>query len=170
MRIHALPAALALLTSLSLAPTPAAADGENLLKPTNELRTWRFELRDGGKGEIKAVDDAIVFTTTEIDGTNWHVQAVQTNLDLKEGQQYVISFEIKAEQPRSVNVTAGIDQPDWHYFGLDESVFATTEYKPKQFTFTATDVVPKKNRISFVLGEEKGTVYVRNLVLKAKSP
>lgn len=146
-----------------------AADGDNLLKPTNKVESWRFELHEGGKGKAEAVEDAIVFTVTEVDGTNWHVQAIQTDLDLKEGQRYVLSFEIKAEQPTSLSVTAGIDQEDWHYIGLDEFVFATTEYKTREFTFTATDVAPKKNRIAFVIGESKGKISLRNVVLKAKA-
>ena len=161
-------AILACLATFVAAADPA--DQGNLLKPTNMVESWRFELHEGGQGEIKAVDDAIVFTTTAVDGTNWHVQAIQTDLNLQEGQRYVLTYEIKAEKPQSISLTAGIDQEDWHYIGLDEYLFVTAEYKPKEHTFTATGVVPNKNRISFVLGDAKGTISVRNLVLKAKAP
>ena len=62
------------------------AEPKNLLKPTNELDSWLLELTDGGKGEMKVDEDAIVFDVLETDGTNWHVQAYQTEVPLKDGK------------------------------------------------------------------------------------
>lgn len=168
--------ALALLACLVSSSLMAAEEkkeeskkDENLAKPTNKTDSWRFEEHEGGKGQIKADGDAIVFTTTETDGTNWHVQAYQIDLDLKEGQEYVVSFEIKGEKAPSVFLSAGIDQEDWHNIGLQQDVFLSKDFKKEEHTFTATGVAANKNRIGFVLGDYKGTVTVKNLVLKAKA-
>jgi hypothetical protein len=155
-----------LVASTILAAEPVK-DSANLLKPTNQVDSWRLEQHEGGKGEIKAMDDALVLTTTEIDGTIWHVQAFQVGLDLKEGQRYVVSFDIKGDVS-TVSLTAGIDEEDWHNIGLDETVYVTKEFKPQEYTFTATSVAAKNNRIGFLVGDYKGTVSVKNMVLKAK--
>lgn len=157
--------ALALMASF----LALAEESKSLLKPTNKVESWRFEQHEGGTGSLKADGDAIAFTVTEADGTDWHVQAVQTGLDLKAGNEYVVKFQIKASESRSVGLHGNIDQEDWHSIGLHETVFASTEFKPHEFTFTASDVAPNgKNRISFVLGEGKGTVWVKDLTLTAK--
>src|SRR4029079_304176 len=50
-------------------PQGTKGDAKNLLKPTNDLESWVFELNDAGKGEMSVDGDAIVFHTTETTGT-----------------------------------------------------------------------------------------------------
>ncbi len=114
-------------------------------------------------------DDAVKFTSTEIDGTDWHVQAYQTGLNLKDGESYTVSFEAKSPERRAVIVVAGIDQDDYHEIGLHEEIFATSvEYKKYEYTFTASGTAAGKNRLGFVLGTEKGSVSIKNLKMVKK--
>ena len=149
------------------APTKDAKP-KNLLKPTNDPESWQLELTEGGKGDMKADGEAIVFHVTETDGTNWHVQAYQTGLDLKNGKDYIIKFKLKAPQASELLVLGLINQDDWHEIGLHEEFGPSDDFKQYEFTFTANDVVPNNNRIGFVLGADKGTVSVKDLVLMEK--
>ncbi|HEY4233688.1 MAG TPA: carbohydrate binding domain-containing protein [Lacipirellulaceae bacterium] len=144
------------------------ASSKSLLKPTNDPESWQLELTEGGKGEMKASGDAIVFTTTETDGTNWHVQAYQTGIDLKNGKDYVIKFKMKAPQASEVLVLGLINQDDWHEVGLHEELGSSDDFKPYEFTFTASDTAPNNNRIGFVLGADKGTISIKELTLTEK--
>jgi hypothetical protein len=147
----------------------AAEKAKNLVGPTNDLRTWRFEQHEGGKGSMKADGDAIVFTITETDGTEWHVQAARPDLDLKEGKEYALSFKARANADRPMQVNAMIDQDDWHPIGLSETADLTKDWKDFGYTFKAEQVAGmKKNRITLVLGNEKGTVSVKEMVLVEK--
>jgi hypothetical protein len=157
---------LPLIVLLSLALPAFSA--ENMLKPTNKADSWRFEQHETGKGTMSVDGDAIVFTVTEAGGEAWHVQVFQFNLDLKDGKSYEVTFKARAEQSRSMNVWAGIDEDDWHNIGLDEQVELTKEFKEHKFTFTANDTRAKKNRIGFIIGAEKGKVSVRDVTLVAK--
>ncbi len=141
-------------------------DPANLLKPTNKVESWRFEESDGGKGKVTVEDEWIAFEVKEITGTDWHVQAIQSNLDLKEGFEYKLTFEIKADSRRSASVNAMIDEEDWHEIGLHEELYLGKQPRKEEFTFRATGVSKnKKNRITFALGLDKGTVYVKNVKL-----
>ena len=151
-----------------LTSTLIIADPVNLLKPTNKEDSWRLEQAGEAKAEMKIEDDSVVFRTTAIDSTDWHVQAVQTNLDLKDGKTYQIKFKAKSPEEVGVTVNAMIDQEDWHQIGLNEEVQLRKEFKDFSFEFTANDTVSKKNRISFVLGNSKGIVYIKDLTLIAK--
>jgi Carbohydrate binding domain len=155
------------LTAIFLAFV-ALEDAPNLLKPTHKAESWRFEQTDGGKGEMKVDGDAIKFIVKEIDGTDWHVQAVQTDLDLKEGKEYTLKFKAKASVDRSIGVQAMIDQEDWHQIGLGDTAYLGKEYKEQSFTFTASSVVAKKNRISIVMGTDKGDVWIKEMTLTEK--
>jgi hypothetical protein len=139
---------------------------DNILKPANKVESWRFEQHEDGKGKISVDGDAILFDVTNADGTDWHVQAFQTPLDLKDGKEYTLTFKAKADEAREVDVEAGIDQEDWHMIGLQEKVELGKDWKEYKYTFTANDVKANKNRVGFVLGGAKGKVWVKDLVLK----
>jgi carbohydrate binding protein with CBM4/9 domain len=144
------------------------AEAGNMLKPTNKEDSWQFVQAEGGKGSLKADGDSMVFTVTDVDGTTWHVQAAQVDLDLIDGKEYVLKFQIKASEPRNVGVFTLIDQDDWHNVGLSETISVEKEFKSQEFTFTADKVLPKKNRLNLDLGESKGTVTVKDMILTAK--
>ena len=164
MKMKMIRIATALLVVFFAVRTASAVD--NLLKPVNKAESWRFEQHEDGKGKISADGDAIVFEVTNVDGTEWHVQAFQTPLDLKNGKEYTITFKAKADDTREVGVQAGIDEEDWHNIGLDEKAELTKDWKDYKYTFTANDVKANKNRVGFVLGGAKGKVWVKDLVLK----
>ena len=144
---------------------PADASG-NLLKPTADVKSWRLEQHEEGKGTIAVDAGAIVFDVTTPGGEEWHVQAFQTPLDLKNGIEYAVSFKAKASEERAVKLQAGIDEEDWHNIGLDEEVTLGKEWKDYEYKFTAADVRPMKNRVGFVMGTSKGKVYVKDMVVK----
>jgi hypothetical protein len=144
------------------------SQSKSLLGPTNDPESWRFEMDEGGKGEMKADGDAIVFVTTETDGTDWHVQAYQTGLDLKNGKAYVVRFKSKAPQANDLFLVGQINEADWHEIGLHEAVGASDDFKQFEFEFTAAETVPGNSRLGFVLGSNKGTVSIKDLTLTEK--
>lgn len=158
---------LTLTTGLALAAT---ADKANLLKPTHQVGSWRFEQHEQAKGAIRSTNDgAIEFEVTNADGEAWHVQAVQTNLDLADGKEYTLRYQAKADAGRSIQVNAMIDVDDWHTIGLAEDVDLGKEWKDYTATFKAEGAnKEKKNRISFVLGGERGKVWLKDVTLTEK--
>ncbi|MEQ1825662.1 MAG: carbohydrate binding domain-containing protein [Pirellula sp.] len=157
---------LSLLISVALV-LPVAAE-KNLLKPANKADSWRLEQVEGGKAEMKVDEDSVTFKVTAIDSTDWHVQAVQTNLDLKDGTTYVLKFKARSPDEVTMSVNAMIDQEDWHTIGLWEEITLGKEYKEFTSEFDANSTVPKKNRISFVMGNYKGEIQIKDVSLRAK--
>jgi hypothetical protein len=145
-----------------------AAEKTGLLKPTNKPDTWRLEQHEQAKAAIAADGDAIVFDITNVDGEDWHAQAFQIELDLKEGKEYTVTFKAKASGDRAVKLNAGIDKEDWHFIGLDEQVDLTKDWKDYKYTFKAENVEAKKNRIGFQMGQEKGKVWVKDFSMTEK--
>jgi hypothetical protein len=154
---------------LTLSSLLLAADApKNLLKPTNKPDSWRLEEHETAKGKMTAEEDAIVFDVSVSDGTEWHLQAVQTGLDLKDGKDYAIAFKAKASADRAMQLNAMIDQDDWHAIGLTENVDLTKEWKEYKFEFKAAQTLANKNRVTFALGADKGKVWVKELTLTEK--
>ncbi|MDZ4686982.1 MAG: carbohydrate binding domain-containing protein [Planctomycetaceae bacterium] len=146
-----------------------ADEPKNLLKPINKAESWRLEEHEGGKGLVKVMDDAVVLASTKVTGTDWHVQAIMTDLDLKEGQAYILKFKAKADASCSVGVNMGIDEEDWHQIGLGEQITIGKTLAEHEFRFTAEQVnTKKKNRLAFVVGLETCAVTIKDLTLTAK--
>jgi hypothetical protein len=169
MKVVVLSALLAVLHLPAFAqeapPKEQETATENLLKPTADVESWLFETTEGGEGKMEVVDDAIVFHITKTDDTNWHVQAYQTELDLEEGKDYVLKFQMKAAEPLEVIALGIINEEDWHEIGLHENIYPDKEYQDFEIDFTATDVIDGNNRIGFVLGAGEGVVSVKNMTL-----
>ncbi len=142
-----------------------AAEPANLLKPTNKADSWRFELVEPAAGKLDATEKGVKFTVTEVDGTNWHVQAFQVDLGLKEGQRYTVKYKASAPEYRSYVLVATIDEEDWHEIGLHEDLTASKTVSEESFTFTASGVAATKNRIGFVLGDGKGALIIEDMTL-----
>ena len=124
-----------------------------------------MEQAETGKGAVKVEDETAIFTVTEVSGTDWHVQAVQADLNLIEGKEYTLTFQAKADSARSIGINAMIDQDDWHPIGLSEEPFLGKEFDTYKFTFRAEGVASKKNRISVALGGSKGIVTIKSMTL-----
>ncbi len=154
---------LALLTHAADAPAK-----KNLLKPTNAPDSWRLEQHEAAKATMAADGDAILFTITDPDGTDWHIQGNQAGLDLKDDATYVVTFKAKSAAPLSVQLNAAIDQDDWHSIGLMEAVDLTPDWKEYKYEFKAAQTAANKNRIGFILGGEKGKVWIKDLTLTEK--
>jgi len=159
---------LAILMVLSCPLAAFAEDAKNLLKPINKEESWRLEKHEGAEASLKITDDAAAFNATKLTGTNWHIQAFQVDLDLKEGKDYTLKLKLTASQRRSLLLVATIDTEDWHEIGLHEDLDVDKEVRKFEFTFRAKDVVAKKNRIGFVLGDEKGDLIVKEMTLTEK--
>ncbi len=146
-----------------------AEDAKNLLKPVNKAESWRLEQHEGAQATLKISDDAVVFNATKLTGTNWHVQVFQADLELKEGKEYTLKLKLTASQRRNVLLVAMIDAEDWHEIGLHEDLIADKEIRPFEFTFRATGIVAKRNRIGFLMGDETGDLIVKEMTLTEKT-
>lgn len=146
-----------------------ADDAPNLLKSSNKMEAWRLEEHEGGKGTIKVDEKGVVITSTKVTGTDWHVQAVMTGLDLTEGKDYVLKFKAKADSLVSVGVNLGIDEEDWHLIGFGEQLTIGKTATEHEFRFRAENVnTKKKNRLTIAVGTETCQVTLTDLSLTAK--
>ena len=100
-----------------------------------------------------------------MDGTGWHARLSQVFDDLEEGATYTIRFRARADVPRPMQVYGQIGEPDWHGFGLNETVPLTADWQTYERAFRAKDLAAT-NMIQFVVGERTGTVWVADITVK----
>ena len=161
--------AAAFMLSLAALPATFGADAKkNLLKATNQPATWRFEQHELGKGTMAVDGDAIMFDVTEVGAEEWHVQVVQTGIDLTDGKEYVLTFKAKATPDRSMALNAMVDEDDWHTIGLTDLAEVGADWKDFKYDFKAESTSKGKSRISFHLGNVKGKLWLKDVTLTEK--
>ena len=156
------------VVSLLVAAFCFAAEPVNLLKDPKKPESWRTETHETAKAKTTVDDESLKVEITTVDGTDWHVQLVNTGLDLKDGNQYVLKFKARADADRQVPINAMIDQDDWHQIGLSETADVTKDWKTFEYEFKAEQTADKKNRISLILGADKGAIWLRDVTLTEK--
>ncbi len=147
----------ALLSAWTAGVTPT---GPGLLSPASP---WSLERQTPSQTALSADGAGIKVSVAQTDGTDWHVQAHQTGLDLHDGAAYTVTFRAKADPARALPVAASVDQADWHNVGLSASAALTPDWKPFTYVFTAHSAVPGHSRLAFTLGGQIGTVWIEGL-------
>jgi hypothetical protein len=81
---------------------------------------WTMEVTGTGTGiielddkEVHSEESSLKVTTTAIDGENWHVKVVQTNLSFEANEKHTVKFWAKAEAPRVVQLCLQRNRDPW---------------------------------------------------------
>jgi WD40 repeat protein/Leucine-rich repeat (LRR) protein len=167
------------LVGNSRLPDPTPRPGPTLLGDgtfSEGTKGWTLERYGEGKavmavnGEVKpppGVPGSVLrVEVLTVDKPDWHVQMTRVGVALTDGEVYALSFHARADRPRKIRPFAGVDEPDWHPVGLDQSVELGTEWKHFRLTFTANNTFKNHNRITFVLGQAVGTVDLADVRLE----
>jgi WD40 repeat protein/tetratricopeptide (TPR) repeat protein len=131
--------------------------------------SWRFQPQYGGAGSSEVVEGELVLSTTIATGTAWHVKSYQSRLQLENGAEYVIRFQMKSPDACPVTLAGNIDQADFHNIGLTETFIPPAEFQQYEFSFVPRHAVPGNNRIGFNFGTKQGQVIVKEIVILKKS-
>jgi hypothetical protein len=166
------------LTALGFSQSPN--DPNNLLKNgsfDNGITGWVFQAVHGSKGAGAVADGQMVCQITQF-GTNkyfYDVQFLQNDLTIVNGVTYVITFDAKAAEDRTIVVnvenqaTFGQQQYSQDASGKDFEPKLTTTMQTFSHTFTMSKPTDNKVRLNFNVSASLATVTLDNISLIDKS-
>ncbi len=145
---------------------------------------WSFNITENGAAAtFEIVDDAQdgdgkalkVSVGVFNDGDDWHVEAVNENLLVTEGDTYMVSVWLKADTTtRTARFYLGLPESGgWARFGqFDDSL--TTEWQKFEMEYTAT-AADEENTMRFGIpmnfaNNENGIIYIDNLEIIGPNP
>lgn len=163
-----LPTLLLLLLAGIVASTRNAAADElnppdNLLRPIAEP-TWSVRTLDGAAGSVTPEGTRVRLDVTVAGTHPWDV-FLQGDCPIQEGKTYRLRFLARAQPPRTLRVTAVIDQADFHSVGLDQTKALTTQWELETLTFTATKALAAHDALQFQIGDQAGQVWLSDASL-----
>ena len=109
--------------------------------------------------QLKASCDrgVAVLDVSHVDGTPWHVQFLQTPIEVTTGRCYTVSFKGQASKPVKIDVSVGAAHSPWNNLGLANAIALTTGEQSFSMTFVATEN-DDKARLCFAIGANDATV------------
>ncbi|MDR3710742.1 MAG: carbohydrate binding domain-containing protein [Capsulimonadaceae bacterium] len=151
---------------------PAPESVTNLLQPANIPGAWNisFAFPDQSKASIDG--DSLCIHQDKVGADPWLASISQTDLPIKEGQAYVLSFNAKADKTRPIFVTMqnfGFSSGDWHDLGLAQDVQLSSEWQSYSYSFTASKLTQDGSALFIHVGQQTGAVWVSGFSLKPAS-
>lgn len=117
----------------------------------------------GTDGMAESIVDGVFTADVAVAGNPWDVSLKQ-NLTLIADTDYVLTFDARSDDSRSVIAGLGLDQDPWT--NATETVSLSTDWTTYTVNLTTTGFGGESNRVFFDLGAEAGQVQLDNVSLK----
>ncbi len=95
----------------------------------------------------------------------WHVQLIQGGLALRGGQYYTLSFRVRADRARPIQVGIGQHGEPWRNLGLRETLDAGPAWRTIRLGFTA-NADEANARVGLALGMDAAAVELAGVSLR----
>ncbi len=148
--------------------------GENILKnptltsPNLNTASWNLEQHNDCRALLKAKGyngkRALGINPAKTDGTGWHLQFNQGQLNLEKDRVYTVEFDAAAGESRLLSVGVLQAHDPWQNLGLSQSVTLESDWKTYRMNFVSTDN-DSNGRLSFYFGNEDKPFYLANVKL-----
>ncbi|MDP5275154.1 carbohydrate binding domain-containing protein [Chengkuizengella axinellae] len=159
------------------APKTVLPDGNYIYNGTFDQGSDRLAFWDLSVNEDAAASTVVnsdiydreLFVSVEKAGTSADSIAVsQNNLNITEGQSYLVSFDARAETERTFEIELSNAEQTETYMNQSFDLSATTQSYTTVFTMSsATD---EHSLLQFLFGNDAAGVYLDNVTMKVISP
>lgn len=134
----------------------------------SDIEDWQFLLAGGGQGNATIKDGMLVIESSNAGTVDYSVQLVHRNIGSKKGKKYVISFDAKADAPRTIKVAVTAPEVNWIRYYPDTLHDIGTNWKTYTIEYTMRELDDAFGRLEFNLGNQGSTdtFYLKNVSLK----
>jgi hypothetical protein len=149
--------------------------GPNLLRALDGegVTPWVLEKHQGAEAAVERGGDGppgaagpVLRVRVTKPGESWHIQLRQAGLDLRDGEAYTLTFWVRSDRKRPVEVNTSLDVDDWQKTGLSSKLSAEPTWRRVQLVFTATGTKKDHGRLVFGCGDGEGTVELAGISLR----
>lgn len=149
-------------------PTPTPDPAYNLVVNGDfSLSTigWNFVAAEGGVGTFTADDNEAQINVKYEGNEIWAILLYQQALLFENGQNYLVSFDAKADNARKITVLAGMSNDPWLIYSNYEVLDITEEMQTYSFIFTMNEPTDINGQLEFNLGKYAGNITLDNIAI-----
>lgn len=148
---------------------PNTIDNGDFEQPFDTSPDWKLELHAYAGAEAALSRDTINSYngqySARIDITTaqeyqYYVQFKHVNTSVIKDCGYIVRFAARGSAQRNIYVWVGKDTSPWSDYGLNQNVTINTQWQKSELFFGAMDTDPGDARLSFMMGDEAGSVWI----------
>ena len=111
-----------------------------LLSDSASATRWRLQAVAGSVAALeRSAEGALRIAIAEAsEETTWHIQLGRTGLKTVAGGTYLVYFQARADEERTIGVGVALAHSPWTNVGLYDCIELSTEWKPFCWEFVAT--------------------------------
>ena len=98
----------------------------------------------------------------------WDIFLGQTNLLIEKGKEYIVSFDVYAEAPRTISALVGKNSSPWTVYSGNNIIPITTSKQTYTYTFIMNSTTDIQARLGFDVGGFSEDVFFDNIYLTQK--
>lgn len=144
--------------------TQPGKDGEIADDLLRDVSRWSTEQHEGAVLEKSDKDGEVALRIVKTASLPWHAQYYYGGLPVEKGAQYLLKFTARSDKPLQISVALQNNKPTWEILGLSESFLLKPEPQTYQVPFRSV-MGSDDARLSFILGHEPGTVFLKEVAL-----
>ena len=131
----------------------------------DDTENWEFLTALEGKGNAEISDNCIHITTDNAGTADYSIQLVSWDLPVKEGAEYKITFDARADEDREAKVAVTAPERSWIRYFTDTVFELTSDIQTYEYEFTMTEEGDAAARLEFNMGNLGSTadIYISNV-------
>ena len=136
----------------------------NIVESETEVG-WIFHLEDDAAGSVEAIENGFKITTTNNGAKDYSVQLFHTQMPVIKGKKYKVSFDIKADDDRTVNEICvdGRDAGYARWWTKKYDITSTVQHVEETFTMDKASSNGSGLEFNFGNTESTATIYITNI-------
>jgi hypothetical protein len=135
---------------------------------SREKDSWTWEVGDSASAEWMIEDGTSHFGIAGGGNQVSDVQLRQAGMQLGRGEEYVLEFEARADQPRIIEVKVGQNKSPWTDYSKIGFLYLRTRRTRFRYTFVMENASDYDARVVFNMGNHNADVYLDNVSLLRK--
>lgn len=125
---------------------------------------WSFIINEGGSGKSTVEDNELHMSLKDAGGQSWSNQLFQTDINVRKGHKYLVSFKARSAKNRSMMIKiGGLEDRGWAAYSGEQNIDLTTEMKEYSFEFVMDEKTDIKARYEFNMGLSDADIWLDDI-------
>lgn len=127
--------------------------------------SWYLAVNGDASAKHVIENNMLSVSITTQGSESWFIQLTQNKVNVKKDKRYVLSFEIKSSQPRTILTSVCKDGGDYLPYSLRDTVKFDTSFFRYSQEFRMVQPSDSVARVEFNFGSFKGDIQLKNVSL-----
>jgi len=126
---------------------------------------WNFTTLSLAQANDTVIAGEFMISITEGGNDVWDIHLGQSDINIENGKEYVVTFDAYAEAPRTISSITGKNSEPWTAYNGSHIFSLTTEKETYSYSFIMSNQTDSQSRFGFDIGASTSDVFFDNIMV-----